>query len=181
MRTYTKYLRIKLLFFLLVFFIAGGTGFSQSVLTLEPGTSMGVLTGADLCVNIRNGTGILYGGGTVCGGLVAIDPVAGNEIPLEFALLQNYPNPFNPVTSIGLRIAETGFVSLKVFDITGKQVAALVNQELKAGIYNVDFDASHLASGTYFYRLVVGELRNKSGNTNNGVSFSDVKKMILIK
>jgi len=74
-----------------------------------------------------------------------------------------------------LRIARFGFVSLKVFDITGKEIAVLVNENLNAGTYNVDFDASQLASGTYFYRLVVGE------NTNNGGSFTDVKKMIVVK
>lgn len=154
--------------FFVLYILSGITIYSQSVLTLGPGTSMGVLTGSDLCVNIVNGTGVLYGGGTICGGLVAVEPVAANEIPQEYALLQNYPNPFNPKTNIGLRIANSGFVSLKVLDITGKEVAVLVNGELSAGVYNVGFDASFLASGTYFYRLEA-----------NG--FTGVKKMILIK
>jgi hypothetical protein len=89
-------------------------------------------------------------------------------ISSEFSLSQNYPNPFNPVTNIGLRIAHFGFVSLKVFDITGKEVAVLVNNELDAGEYNVNFDASQLASGTYFYRIEAGQ-------------FTEVKKMILVK
>lgn len=129
---------------------------------------MGVLTGADLCVNIINGPGIFYGGGTICGGLVAVEPAAGNEIPRVYALLQNYPNPFNPVTNIRLRLAEYVFVSLKVFDISGKEVAVLVNEVLSAGVYNIDFDASHLSSGTYFYRMETAE-------------FIDVKKMVVIK
>mgnify|MGYP003454708416 FL=1 len=91
-----------------------------------------------------------------------------SEIPDKFSLSQNYPNPFNPVTNIGLQIANSGFVSLKVFDITGKEIAVLVNENMSAGVYNIDFDASHLASGTYFYKL-----------ETNG--FSDVKKMILVK
>jgi hypothetical protein len=168
MRSHLKCFRIKISVFLFVFFIAAGTAYTQSVLTLDPGTSMGVLTGTDLCVNIRNGTGILYGGGTLCGGLVSVEPVTGTEIPREFALMQNYPNPFNPVTNIGLRIAELGFVSVRIYDISGKEVAILVNEELSPGVYNVEFDGSNLASGTYFYRM----------ETN---SFSDVKKMILVK
>ncbi len=105
---------------------------------------------------------------------IGITPI-NTEVPEGFSLGQNFPNPFNPVTNIGLRIARFGFVSLKVYNITGKEAAVLVNENLGAGTYNVDFDASQLASGTYFYRLVVGD------NTNNGVSFTDVKKMILVK
>ena len=104
-----------------------------------------------------------------------------NGTPSEFSLSQNYPNPFNPVTKISFSIPDNSYTKLTVYDISGKQVAELVNGELDAGSYNIDFDASHLSSGTYFYRIVVGELRNKSGNTNNGVSFTDVKKMIVLK
>jgi len=168
MRIHVKSGRRTFAAFLAVIILTSGPVFTQSVLTLEPGTSMGVLTGTDLCVNIMNGAGVLYGGGTICGGLVSLEPVTGTEIPLEFALLQNYPNPFNPVTNIRLRIAKFGFVSLKVFDITGKQIAVLVNEELSPGVYNLDFDASHLSSGTYFYRMETAE-------------FSDVKKMIVVK
>ena len=99
--------------------------------------------------------------------VIGIQNISG-EVPEKFSLGQNYPNPFNPMTNIGLRIADFGFVSLKVFDITGKEVAVLVNEELNAGVYNVDFDASHLSSGTYFYRMETA-------------GFSDVKKMIVIK
>jgi len=91
-----------------------------------------------------------------------------NEVPGKFELGQNFPNPFNPVTNIGLRIAQFGFVSLKIFDITGKEVVTLVNEELQPGLYNVDFDASNLSSGTYFYKMETG-------------GFTDVKKMILVK
>ncbi|MBE2217569.1 MAG: SBBP repeat-containing protein [Ignavibacteria bacterium] len=92
----------------------------------------------------------------------------GNEIPEGFSLSQNYPNPFNPKTNIGLRIAGFGFVSLKVFDITGKEVSVLVNEELSAGVYNVDFEASNLSSGTYFYSMETA-------------GFRDVKKMVIVK
>lgn len=93
---------------------------------------------------------------------------AGSEIPSDYSLGQNYPNPFNPVTNIKLHIPKTGFVSLKVYDISGKESAVLVSGDLAAGIYNVDFDASHLASGVYFYRLETE-------------GFMDVKKMMLVK
>ncbi len=91
-----------------------------------------------------------------------------NELPSEFSLEQNYPNPFNPTTNIGLRIANFGFVTLKVYDVTGNEVAVLVNEELSAGKYNVDFDASNLASGTYFYRLQTA-------------GFTQTKKLTMIK
>lgn len=91
-----------------------------------------------------------------------------NGVPAEFSLSQNYPNPFNPVTKISFSIPQTANTKLTVFDISGKQVAELVNNELEAGKYNIDFDASQLASGTYFYRLETG-------------SFVDVKKMVVVK
>ena len=91
-----------------------------------------------------------------------------NGVPAEFSLSQNYPNPFNPVTKISFSIPDNSYTKLTVYDISGKQVAELVNGELEAGSYNIDFDASQLSSGTYFYRLESG-------------SFAEVKKMILVK
>jgi hypothetical protein len=89
-------------------------------------------------------------------------------IPTEFSLSQNYPNPFNPSTIIQYAISSRQLVTLKVYDILGSEVATLVNQEQNAGSYNVDFNASKLSSGVYFYRLQAG-------------SFVQSKKMILIK
>ncbi len=90
------------------------------------------------------------------------------EIPREFSLEQNYPNPFNPITNVKIQMSKAGFVSLKVLDITGKEVAVLVNREMNAGVYSIDFDAGNLGSGIYFYRMDSGE-------------FSETKKMTLIK
>jgi uncharacterized delta-60 repeat protein len=90
------------------------------------------------------------------------------EIPAEFSLGQNYPNPFNPMTNVKIQLPGSGLVSLKVFDITGKEVAEPVNEVLDAGTYNVNFDGSFLSSGTYFYRMEYG-------------NFSQTKRMILIK
>lgn len=91
-----------------------------------------------------------------------------SEIPESFNLGQNYPNPFNPVTVINYELRVTNYVTLKVFDISGKEVAALVNEKQNAGTYTVTFDASGLSSGTYFYRLTTND-------------FSETKKMILTK
>ncbi len=101
--------------------------------------------------------------------------------PTKFSLEQNYPNPFNPSTKIKYAIPtppsssplamgrnEVGFVTLKVFDVLGKEVATLVNEEKSAGSYHVDFNASHLASGIYYYQLRAGD-------------YSETKKMILMK
>jgi hypothetical protein len=99
--------------------------------------------------------------------VTGITPVS-NEVPNAFNLEQNYPNPFNPVTNIKFAVAKSGLVTLKVYDISGREVAQLVNMELNAGTYNFDFNASHLSSGIYFYRLT----------TNN---YTDTKKMVLVK
>ncbi len=89
-------------------------------------------------------------------------------VPSSFSLSQNYPNPFNPSTKIKYSIAKAGYVSLKIYNILGQQVATLGNQYQTAGNYTATFDASRLASGIYFYRLNAG-------------SFSAVKKMLLLK
>jgi len=86
----------------------------------------------------------------------------------EFSLENNYPNPFNPVTNIKYNIPQDLFVSLKVYDISGREVKSLVNEFKNAGNYIISFNASELASGIYFYRIQTG-------------SFVQVKKMILVK
>jgi hypothetical protein len=93
--------------------------------------------------------------------------------PAEFALDQNYPNPFNPSTKINFRLAADSKVSLKVFDVLGQEVMTLINNDLSAGSHQVEFDASNLNSGVYFYKI--------EATGNNGTNFSDVKKMILTK
>ncbi|MBS1492629.1 MAG: T9SS type A sorting domain-containing protein [Bacteroidetes bacterium] len=89
-------------------------------------------------------------------------------IPTKFALMQNYPNPFNPATIINYQLAVNSFVSLKVYDVTGKEVMNVINENQTAGYYTVSFNSAGLSSGTYFYKLT----------TDN---FSDVKKMVVIK
>ena len=92
----------------------------------------------------------------------------GNETPDRYVLSQNYPNPFNPSTKINFSIPKAGFVSLKVYDMLGREVKTLVSEQLSAGEFIADFDGSTLASGTYFYRIQVGD-------------FVEVKKMVLLK
>ncbi len=82
--------------------------------------------------------------------------VSENEIlPARFQLLQNYPNPFNPSTTIQFRVPSQEFVELRVYDVLGREVATLVNEELKPGSYETTFDGSSLANGVYFYRLLM--------------------------
>ncbi len=81
-----------------------------------------------------------------------------NLLPGEYSMSQNYPNPFNPSTDIRYSIPRSGMVTLKVYNMLGQEVAALVNQEQSAGNYSVDFNATGLASGVYVYRLKAGEI-----------------------
>jgi hypothetical protein len=87
---------------------------------------------------------------------------------LRYSLSQNYPNPFNPSTSISWQLPEAGLVTLKIFDVLGREVKTLVNEELTAGKHETAFDASLFSSGVYFYQL-------KSGK------YVETKKMVLMK
>jgi hypothetical protein len=93
---------------------------------------------------------------------------SGTDIPVSYKLEQNYPNPFNPTTTIRYQIPKDGMVTLKVYDLLGAEVVTLVSEELVSGKYEVNFNASRLASGVYLYKLQADE-------------FISVKKMILLK
>src|SRR5690606_4229678 len=82
---------------------------------------------------------------------------ASTIVPSEFGLTQNYPNPFNPSTKIAFDLPKQSFVRLKVFDITGREVAVLVNKDLHAGSYSVDFSGEGFTSGVYLYRIEAGD------------------------
>lgn len=90
------------------------------------------------------------------------------EIPKEYSLLQNYPNPFNPATKISFDLPFSGLVTLKIYDMVGKEIATLVNNQMEAGSHSVTFKAISLPSGMYFYKITAGE-------------FTFVRKMVLIK
>ncbi len=145
-----------------------GSLFSQSVLTLDAGTTMGIFTGADLCANSINGNGIVYGGGTVCGGIVAVEPPLTNEIPESFGIRQNYPNPFNPATTIKYQLPVLSKVNITVYDILGRVNAVLIDSQQPAGYYTVTFDAGDLSSGIYICKIEAG-------------SFTGSMKMSVIK
>ena len=99
---------------------------------------------------------------------VGVEP-NGNTIPTEYSISQNYPNPFNPTTIINFGLPKAGLVKLVVYDILGRTVQTLVNNEFKeAGNYKADFDGTNFASGVYFYRIEAGD-------------FVQIKKMVLIK
>jgi hypothetical protein len=88
--------------------------------------------------------------------------------PVTYALFQNYPNPFNPTTVISYQLPTTGKVSLKIYDLLGREVETLGNGQMEAGLHQVSFDASNLAIGIYFYRIEAGK-------------FTATKKLVLLK
>ena len=90
------------------------------------------------------------------------------RMPATFALEQNYPNPFNPTTNITFALPKPENVKIEVFNTLGQRVETLVNKKMQAGYYNVDFNATNLASGVYMYKIDAGK-------------FQDVKKMILLR
>ncbi len=88
--------------------------------------------------------------------------------PESFFLSQNYPNPFNPSTTISYSIPTEGYVTLKVYDVLGHEVASLVDEQKQIGTFDVHFDANALSSGVYYYQLKAGE-------------FTTTKKLVLMK
>ncbi|MEO8211324.1 MAG: YCF48-related protein [bacterium] len=121
-------------------------------------------------VNTLTGWAVGEGGlilKTITGGLTSIG-YSNENIPNDFSLSQNYPNPFNPTTNINFSIPKSSFVTLKVYDMLGKEVASLVNENLNPGSYYFDFNAANLTSGIYFYKLTT-------------LNFTDIKKMTLLK
>jgi len=112
--------------------------------------------------------------GTILNGVVYGDTsliglsIITTDVPLEYSLSQNYPNPFNPVTNIKFDIPKQMMVKIAVYDIIGKEISVLANEEMNAGSYSVDWDASNYPSGVYFYKITAGV-------------YSESKKMVLVK
>ncbi len=90
------------------------------------------------------------------------------DLPTHFSLNQNYPNPFNPSTTISFTLPSRSFVTLKIFDLLGREVAIIVSEEMSAGNYTRKWNAANMSSGIYFYRLQAG-------------SFTETKKLVLLK
>ena len=124
---------------------------------------------------INDNEGWIVGGGTGFPGIILHTTTGGlvtnvneNNIVTDYDLHQNYPNPFNPTTTIKWQQPERGFVTLKIYDVLGREVTTIVDEELQAGEHEIVFDAAGLSSGVYFYQLKAG----KYSNTN---------KMLLLK
>jgi hypothetical protein len=126
---------------------------------------------AYFCVDYIDGSKVFVGGNSrITSSLntaTSVSPVS-NQIPDRYSLKQNFPNPFNPSTKINFDIKNSSFASLKIFDSMGREVETLVNENLSAGSYSVEFNASNITSGIYFYTL----------NTD---AFTETKKMVLVK
>ena len=144
--------------------------------------SRGTLAAAEL-------NGKLYAiGGTYLPGMTPLDTVEiytpstttgvigeNNSLPMEYNLSQNYPNPFNPTTVINYSVPEATFVTIKVYDLLGREVKTLVNEDKVAGNYSMQFNGSNLASGIYFYRM------EADPSTGSGQGFMQTKKLVLLK
>src|SRR4030095_4956555 len=98
---------------------------------------------------------------------IGIKPVS-TEIPKEFNLYQNFPNPFNPNTKINFDLPKGSDVKIVIYDLLGRETAVIANEQLDAGKYSVDFDASSFASGVYFYRITAGD-------------YTNIRKMMIVK
>ena len=124
-----------------------------------------LLTEEFLSLNGAKIGGVYYGDST----LTSVNTQLKNKtITSGYVLYQNYPNPFNPTTMISYQVASFGNVSLKIYDILGREVTIIVNEVKQAGNYSVTFNASNLPSGVYLYRLTTG-------------SYIFVRKLILLK
>jgi len=161
---------------IIAFFFTGiSRSQTRSNLTFDAGTNIITQTGTDICADtiIFNGTYTITG--TICGHSIGIKPIA-SEIPNSYNLYQNFPNPFNPVTKIkfdiplsrGMSEGRGVLAKITIYDVLGCQAATLVNEQLKPGTYEVEWDGSNYPSGVYFYKLITND-------------FVETKKMVLIK
>ena len=144
------------------------TDMGESWLNISSG-----LTDTNITCMTFSPDGFIYAGTQSGSVFKSINPMTAviqikSNIPVAFELKQNFPNPFNPATTINYSIPQSGFVTIKLYDILGRQVATLVNDNKPAGNYSAKFDGSKLVSGVYFYRMEAG-------------SFSQTKKLLLLK
>jgi hypothetical protein len=161
---------------------AGSSFFVSDLSTVWRSTNLGISWTSSFTANIgtlnhmdfvgvgTNARGWIVSqtGGIASAWFTVTDVNEADGKPSAFALFQNYPNPFNPSTRIEFQVPTFGFVNLKVFDILGREVATLVNENLQAGNYKMNFDASGLSSGVYLYRMQAGD-------------FVQTRRMMVIK
>jgi hypothetical protein len=114
------------------------------------------------------GGSISYEGGSLTVDPSSVEENASSEIPTEFAMYQNYPNPFNPLTTIRFDVPNPADVTLKIYDIAGREVAVLLSERRDAGTYSINWNAHGYASGVYYYRMTAGD-------------FISVRKLVLMK
>jgi hypothetical protein len=143
---------------------SSGFGFAQS---LE--ANITALTGHSL-MKSQSDVGIIISGffSNTAARVITSDREVTTSLPVRFELFQNYPNPFNPSTNITIAVATHGPVTLRVFDVLGREVTVLVNRELPAGYHNLNWNAAGYPTGIYLYALEIAGTRS-------------VKKMILLK
>jgi photosystem II stability/assembly factor-like uncharacterized protein len=156
----------------------GNTWTNQEI----PSNSLAELQFIDGTTGWAAGTGIFKT--TDGGGIAAIKgPINNGNIPKQITLNQNYPNPFNPSTIISWKLNSSSHVILKVYDILGREITTLVNENMDAGSYNISWNASKMASGVYFYRLWVSVPSGQVNSLNNNKesNFIETKKMMLIR
>lgn len=157
--------------------VDGGAGISAG-----GSTRMGSVAGQSFLGTVRNAQSFIFSG-FLGGSVLLTSPLnavdgSGSDLPSAPALLQNYPNPFNPSTTIGFQISGSGMqkVDLVLYDILGREVRSLVNDQRPPGTYKVVVDAAQLASGVYFYRL-----RIHADGQGGAHDFVDTKKLVILK
>ena len=149
----------------------GGYNWIQQ-LDLSPNATIGIYFINDMTGWVVGGNGLILK--TVTGGVMNVNQLS-NEIPNKYSLHQNFPNPFNPSTKIRFDLHKNTHAKLIVSDALGRELATLVDEELRAGSYEVDFNGSDYPSGVYFYRIAIHSDRLETNN------FIETKRMVLVK
>jgi len=187
---YVKYSPADYITFQIIIYPNGNILYQYN--NLESSSPLPSSIASDALIGIENETGLLGicyrnngAGGPIFGSPLAVMfglnalvlPVEEHAVhlPDNYFLAQNYPNPFNPSTTIKFEIPKTAFVTLKIYNMLGQEVAELLNEEKQPGVYEVNWNASGFASGVYFYKLTAQDIVNRSNQ------FFEVKKLILIK
>jgi hypothetical protein len=155
-------------------------------LPANSGTVLASLVGEPGTGAMRGGNAILtwrYFSDSMSRAVIVAVPAGNGELPLSYELDQNFPNPFNPTTQLGWEMPERGWVSLRIYDLLGRQVATLVEGMEEAGKHTVRFNAASVSSGVYLYRLVVRAVggRTSSLSQTRRNDFTAVRKMILLR
>ena len=129
-----------------------------------------------LPLNVQPDSVVLDPDGWILKQIVAPTSVAEGKHPSESKLHQNYPNPFNPTTTMSFVIGHSSFVTLRVYDVLGRELTTLVNEVKQPGEYTVQFDASQLSSGVYYYRLTA---RQTEGGQAGGLV--ETRKLMIVR